>query len=61
MNIYLIYGFLVGLFVGQFTNIISNFIITGIILSFCKPDFYTYDNIIFYKNITVGIMESFLK
>lgn len=61
MNIYLIYGFLIGLFVGRFTNMISNFIISGIVLYFCKPDFYTYNNLFFIKNITQNIIETLLE
>jgi hypothetical protein len=61
MNLYLIYGFIIGLFVGRFTNLISNLIISGIVLYFCKPEFYTYENLFYIKNITQNIVQSFLE
>ena len=44
MDKYTIYGFIAGLHLGRFTNIISNMAITGIVLYFVEPNFYTYEN-----------------
>ena len=40
-----IYGFLAGLHVGRFTGFVSNITITGIVLYFTEPNFYTYENL----------------
>lgn len=45
----LFYSFISGIFVGKFTNIVSSAIITGTVLYFTEPDFYTYENL---KNTT---------
>jgi len=44
MDKYTIYGFIAGLHLGRFTNFISNTLITGIVLYFIEPNFYTYEN-----------------
>jgi len=45
----LFYSFISGIFIGKFTNIVSSVIITGTVLYFTEPDFYTYENL---KNTT---------
>ncbi len=50
--------FLLGLFIGRFTNLFSNIIIGGIVLYFEKPDFYTRENMIFLKEVLLNFTRS---
>ena len=39
-----LYGFLGGIFVGKFTNLISSVVIAGVVIYFTEPEFYSYEN-----------------
>lgn len=59
MNIEIIYAFLIGLYIGRFTNLILIVIITGCLLYFYVPVFYQCSNfecignqlLIIFKNV----------
>ena len=55
-----IYGFLGGLYVGRYTNLFSNFIITGLTLYFYKPDIYTYSNVVAIRESSVNLIKSLI-
>ncbi len=46
------YAFISGLYLGRFTNIITNFIITAIVVYHFSPETYTHANLEFFKNFT---------
>ena len=54
----MIYGFLGGLYVGRFTNMVSNVVITGMTLYFYIPEFYTHSNFMNMKNITIDLIKT---
>ena len=41
----IVYGFIGGLFVGRYTGIVSNLVITGMALYFYNPEIYSYTTI----------------
>ena len=51
----IVYGFLGGLYIGRFTNMFSNIVITGLVIYFYEPEFYTYSNLNNVKE-TITIM-----
>ena len=56
-----VYGFLGGLYVGRFTNLISNFVITGITLFFYNPEIYSYSTVIAIRESSVSLINSLTK
>lgn len=58
MNKEVIYGFIAGLHLGRFTGFISNVAITGIVLYFTEPDFYSEEHL---KNITQTVLSLVVK
>ena len=52
-----IYGFLAGLHLGRFTNFVSNITITGIVLYFLEPNFYSSENMNNIKQTVLKIMN----
>ena len=59
MNKDLVYGFLIGLNIGGFSGIFSNFIFTGITLYIYSPEFYELNNINQIANTTLNLIKSF--
>ena len=53
----IVYGFLAGLYAGRFTNMISNVIITGIVIYFVDPQFYSISNLNNIKELALKLMS----
>lgn len=52
------YGFIGGIFVGRFTNLISSVIITGSFLYFVEPNFYSYNNLNNMKEFVLNSIKN---
>jgi len=52
-----VYGFIAGLHLGRFTSFISNMAITGIVLYFVEPNFYSQENINNIKTTVLSLMN----
>lgn len=52
-----VYGFIAGLYAGRFTNLFSNTIITGLVLYFYEPDFYTHSNFVYVKENLLNLLK----
>ena len=57
MDKYAVYGFIAGLHLGRFTNFVSNTVITGIVLYFVEPNFYSYENFTNMKEIVKSYLN----
>ena len=55
------YCFLAGLYIGGYTNIFSNMVITGLVTYIVKPDFYTPERIEYIKNSTLTVISPILE
>lgn len=60
MNTNVVYGFLGGLYLGRYTGHISNLAMTGLVLYFVKPDFYTWENFNTMKETGLTIIRTIL-
>ena len=57
----IIYTFLLGLFMGRYTNIILNIVFFVAVISYFEnPEFYTYDNFIIMKDLTLNLTKKIL-
>jgi hypothetical protein len=54
-----IYAFLSGLFLGRWTSFTSNVIITGVVVYFTEPNFYTYTNFQNIKQSALSLVKAF--
>lgn len=57
MNKEVVYGFIAGLHLGRYTNFISNMAITGIVLYFIEPNFYTQQNLNNVKETVLNLLK----
>ena len=53
----LAYGFVAGLHLGRFTGIISNLIITGMVVYYYDPNFYNNDNFEYVKECILYFLK----
>ena len=52
-----VYAFITGLFLGRFTGIISNVILTSVVVYFIEPDFYSYNNLNSLKETVLNVLK----
>lgn len=54
-----LYGFLLGMNVGRFTNLFSTVVVSGIALYIHDPNVYNYENLSSVANTTMTLIKSF--
>lgn len=53
------YAFLGGMFIGKFTNLFSDVVITGLVLYIVTPEIFTEDRVHQVKNYVYGLFDRF--
>ena len=59
MDSQFLYGFLAGVNIGRFTNLLTSVIISGVTLYVYDPDIYRYENLELAANTTMSLVERF--
>ena len=58
MDASFLYGFLVGVNLGRFTNLFSSVLISGVTLYMYDPTLYRYDNLATMANTTLSLVKT---